>query len=211
MSFVASAEKGLEQDKTTQTVNFAAGATAQIVLAFVFTNTLSVSTLPTNIAVTCDGVAMNLIGTKQSTKISVSAFYLYNPPVGAVNYISSWTNSNRRCNTLIMSYTENLYLSASYIDESSGGGTGTSESLIVPSAAGQMVIDAHAHLAAEAVAVGAGQTERNDTLALSTNTHASEEVATAATTTMSNTWVTNESFSHLAFALTVDNAQPVFW
>ncbi len=208
MSWIATTNGTILQDQTTLTTAHAAGAGAGIAIAVLHSNIISTGSLPTSIGITCNGVAMTLIGTVQTTNITVSVFYITNPPPGSVNYVASWTNSSRRCMLAVHSYTENAFISASYVYES---GEGTSESVSVPTSSGDMAFDAHTHKTQEAVAVGAGQTERTDVYALTTNCHASEELATGTSVTMSNTWVTSAEWAHIAFAMHTSSGQVICW
>lgn len=118
----------------------------------------TLGSVPTNVAVTYNGVGMTQVSTTQSAGVTASAmFYLANPATGSNTVAASWTNNNW-CVGGAASFTG----SAGTVGTPAtfGSTSTTNPTVTVTSATGEIVIDTMATAGASSETAGANQTAR---------------------------------------------------
>lgn len=140
------------------TVAHTTGGSATIAVVGLSFRTLG--TLPTNIAVTYDGVAMTHIATVgggAATVTKASLWYIANPPTGPVNIVASWTNNNWAAMGIISFNGAAGTVSGTQSYES---GSSSAPTIDITSATGAMVTDVLATAGTSGTAAGTSSTER---------------------------------------------------
>lgn len=189
-------------DVTTVTLNLAAAGSARVAILVMSSNTVIVGM----------GMTVNAVSATQiySGSDGVAMFYFVAPPTSSVAYTATWTSPAARGVFRVMTFT-GVYQAAPIGDNDTVGGSATSATLTLTSAADDMCVDHMITVPNNDLVPDAGQTQRADAFYTNSNRRVanSTEPAVGDGTVMSWTWADSGGFDLKAITLTKSPTQSI--